>query len=186
VTPTQSGLDARYQHLSPQMVLLDPAGVVVLKSSRWRRFWLFFASLLLAAAGLVVIGSDQGLFWSVAGVVMVALGAAGFVVELVRPDALTLGRDAFSYTSLGRRITLNWAHVAEFGVLRLRARGGSVKHVGFRRATPRKGVFRRMVSGLADNFDGALPDSYGLPVEDLVVLMEEWRLAAAQRSSGVL
>ena len=46
---------------------------------------------------------------------------------------------------------------------------------------PGSSLRRRMTSGMSGDYENALPDSYGLTVEDLKALMEEWRTAAAQR-----
>jgi hypothetical protein len=42
-------------------------------------------------------------------------------------------------------------------------------------------LVRLMVSGPDKRFDRALPDTYGLSVDELIALMEEWRAAAASR-----
>ena len=157
----------------------NPAGVVVLKSSRGRRFWLFVGSLMLALAGLFVLASSDGLFMSLAGVVLLGLGLVLFVVQLVRPDALTLRRDAFSFTSLGMRTRFAWADVAGFGVVHVAVRRGTVDRVGIRMQVPVSALRRRM-TGLSGEYDTSLPDSYGLSVAELCALMEAWRAAASK------
>ena len=58
----------RYAQLGPRAVLMDPAGVVVLKSSRGRRFWLLFASLFLLATSVYVIAKNTDSWWGWVGV----------------------------------------------------------------------------------------------------------------------
>jgi len=117
---------------------------VALKSSRSRRFWLFVGSLMLAIAGLVVLASSDGPLLTLAGVVLLALGVVLFVVQLVRPDALTLRRDEFSFTSLGMRSRFAWADVAGFGVVRVPVRRGTVDRVGIRLRVHTSELRRRM------------------------------------------
>lgn len=155
----------------------------MLKGSGARRLWLIVGSLLAAVCGLGVVVFNLESFWAWAGVLIFGVGLAIFVIQLVRPDTLTLARDGFSYRSLGRSMRYAWADVAEFGVLVLRVQGGTTRQVGIRMKTPGGTLARRMVSGLSGRFDGALPDNYGLPVEELVALLEEWRVAAARSSA---
>jgi hypothetical protein len=179
MTPQQPGDEGRYSRLRPRVVLSDPAGVLVLKSSRGRRFWLIVGSLMLAVAGLFVLASSDGLFMSLAGAVLLGLGAVLFVVQLVRPDALTLRRDEFSFTSLGMRTRFAWADVAGFGVVQVPVRRGTVARVGIRMHVHNSALRRRM-TGMSGEYDSALPDSYGLSVAELCTLLEEWRSASAQ------
>ena len=179
---SQSGLAGCYQHLLPHAALLDPAGVVVLKMSRWRRFWLLVGSLLLATWSLGLLVLHAGSFWGWAGVLLFGASAVFLVIELLRPDSLTLGRDEFSFTSLGRRSRFAWADVAEFGLLVLPVRGGNTRQVGMRMKRSGSSLVESLLSGMGGRFDASLPDSYGLPVEELATLMEEWRSAAARGS----
>lgn len=149
--------------------------------SPWRRFWFFVASLVLAICGVAVWAVNPGSFWGWAGVLLIGLGAILFVIQLVRPDSLTLARDHFSYRSLGRSVRYAWSDVAGFGVLLLPRQGANTRQVGIRFKKHGGTLARQMVSGLTGRFDGALPESYGLPADDLVALMEEWRSAAAAR-----
>jgi hypothetical protein len=72
--------------------------------------------------------------------------------------------------------------VAEFGVMLAQVIGaaGTVRQVGIRMKTG-SSLVRLMVSGPDKHFDSYLPDTYGLSVDELIALMEEWRVAAASR-----
>jgi len=137
---------------------------------------------MLAIAGIVVLASSDGLFMTLAGVVLLGLSVVLFIVQLVRPDALTLRRDEFSFTSLGMRTRLAWSDVAGFGVVQVPVRRGTVSRVGIRMQVPGSAL-RRRLTGMSGDFESALPDSYGLSVEDLCALMEKWRSAAALPSA---
>ncbi len=162
-------------------MLLDPAGNVVLRPSRARRVWLLLGSLVFCLAGVLVFASVHGWFWSIAGVVLFGAGGLMVLVQVLRPDQLTLSRSDFCFSNLGRRTRIAWADVAEFGVLQLPVRGGSVSQVGIRMNKPGGALRRRLTSGVAGRFESALPDSYRLGVEELSALMEEWRADAARR-----
>lgn len=163
-------------------MLLDPAAVVVLKESRGRRFWILFGSLLLAAwgIGMVALHSDSWSGW--VGALLFCVAAFFIVMQLARPDSLTLARDAFTYTSMGRRFRYAWTNVAEFGVLLAQVIGapGTTRQVGIRMNTGGT-LVRLIVSGPDRRFDTHLPDTYGLSVDELIALMEAWRAAAASR-----
>ncbi|HEY1295069.1 MAG TPA: hypothetical protein VGJ60_18485 [Chloroflexota bacterium] len=175
----QFEISARYEQLRPQVVLLDPAGVVVLKESRGRRFWLVFGSLLAAVwgFGMALLNTDSWRGW--AGMLIFCAGIALFIIQLLRPDSLTLTRDGFSYRNLGRSERRAWSDVAEFGILAIRRQGGTTRQVGIRYKNGNT-LVRTMVSGLDARFDFALPDTYRLSVYELLALMEEWRAAASR------
>jgi hypothetical protein len=175
VTRERAEVAGTLASLKPQVVLVDPAGVAVLRTSRARRVWLLVGALVFCLAGLVVLASSEGVFWSVAGAVLFAAGGLIFLVQLLLPDSLALSRDELCVSSLGRRTRIAWVDVAEFGVLQLPVRGGSNSQVGIRLKAPSSTLRRRMTSGVAGRFDRALPDTYGLTVEGLCALLEEWR-----------
>jgi hypothetical protein len=175
-----SAVSQRYPALGPQVVLVDPSATVVLKTSVARRFWLVFGAVLLLGAGVVIFALNEGSLTGWLGVVVFVAGLLLLIVQIVRPDSLTLTRDSFSFRSLGRQNRIAWADVAEFGLLRYYVRGGVVKQVGMRMT--RRSTWRRLAtSGARDGFEAYLPDSYGLSVEDLIGLMEEWRLTASRQ-----
>jgi hypothetical protein len=167
-------------------VLLDPTATAVLKGSRGRRFWLIVGSLILIVASPVIAttGSGPALVATGFGVLFFAAGMGLLAVQLLRPDRLTLAHDDFSYRNLGRRTRLAWSDVAGFGLLRTRHNQATVLQVGIRLNRPRSTLVREFISGPAGDFDSALPETYGLPVEDLLAIMEEWRLAANQAPGG--
>jgi hypothetical protein len=154
------------------------AGVVVLDSSRGRRIWLLIASLILLLAGIVIVALNETTFVGWLGVAAFGGGVWLLVVELFRPDRLTLTRDKFTYRSGGRGKSIPWADVAEFGVSEVRIQGGVVRQVGIRLNGQTSLLRRQMVSGITGAYDVLLPDTYGLHVYDLAELMETWRKAA--------
>jgi hypothetical protein len=178
---TQFEMSGRYRQLLPQVVLLDPAGTVVLKESRLQRFWILFGSLFVAAWGFGVLAlhSDSWLGW--VGALLICVAVFFIVMQLVRPDSLTLARDAFTFTSLGRHYRYAWTDVAEFGVLLVPVIGapGTTRQVGIRMKTG-SNLVRLMVSGPDKRFDRELPGTYGLSVDELIALLEEWRAAAGR------
>jgi hypothetical protein len=154
------------------------AGVVVLKGSRGRRVWLLIASLLLLLAGIVIVALNETTFVGLLGVVVFGAGVMLLVVQLFRADQLTLTADKFTYRSLGRRTSIAWADVAEFGVLEMPIQGGTVRQVGIRLENHHSLFRRQLVSGATGAYDAVLPETYRLPVEDLAGVMEQWRQAA--------
>lgn len=151
---------------------------MVLKSSRGRRIWLLIASLILLLAGIVIVALNDTNFVGLLGVAVFGGGVWLLVVELFRPDRLTLTKDRFTYRSGGRGKSIAWADVAEFGVSEIPIQGGSVRQVGIRMKGDTSLFNRQMVSGITGAYDVVLPDTYRLRVEVLAELMEEWRKAA--------
>src|SRR5262249_19890002 len=142
------------------------------------RIWLLIASLILLLAGVVIVALNETTFVGWLGVAVFGGGIWLLVVELFRPDRLTLTMDKFTYRSGGRGTSIPWADVAHFGVSEIPIRGGVNRQVGIRLNGQSSRLRRQMVSGIDGAYDVLLPDTYGLPVKDLAALMEAWRQAA--------
>jgi hypothetical protein len=111
----QFEMSGRYQQWLPQVVLLDPAGTVVLKESRGRRFWMLFGSLFLAAWGIGVLALHSNSWLGWVGALLFCVAAFFIVMQLVRPDSLTLAGDAFTYTIT--EFPATWTRVYQGGLL---------------------------------------------------------------------
>ena len=151
---------------------------MVLKSSRGRRVWLLIGALILLMGGIVIVALNDTTWVGLLGVGVFGFGVLLLVVELFRPDRLTLTKDKFTYRIIGGGKSIAWADVAEFGVSEIPIQGGVVRQVGVRMKGQTSLFRRQMVSGITGAYDVLLPDTYGMPVEDLAALMEDWRKAA--------
>jgi hypothetical protein len=102
------------------------------------------------------------------------LCAAVAAVQLVFPSTLTLTTDGFTSTALRRRVTRRWKDIDSFVPVRTSALSGVV---GVRLAASveqRSGV-RKAARNIWGYDAGTLPDTYGMTVDELAALMNEWR-----------
>ncbi len=151
------------------------AEIRVLKASRFKWAVLCFAGAIFALGGLVVFFAAPG--GRVGGIFVFAFfGFCAVVaaIQLVYRSTLTLTTDGFTFTALRRRVTRRWKDVDSFvpvhtsafsGVVGIRLVGSPDQHSDLRKAA-------RNVWG----YDGgALPDTYGMTVDELAALLNEWR-----------
>lgn len=116
-----------------------------------------------------IVGLLCGIFFGLCAVI----GA----ISLMRAGALELDKDGFAYTPLlGGSRKFRWIEVKDFGVYRVRR----AKFVAFNEENP----WHYRLAGVNTALTGrnaALPDTYGLPAEELARLMNSWRKLAVDR-----
>ncbi|TDK24952.1 hypothetical protein E2F46_07170 [Luteimonas aestuarii] len=163
--------------------MIDAGGVgadadaLHLKPSRWRLLLLLAGSLGFVALGVLLVREGEAwVAWSC--IVFFGLCALVAIVSLL-PGAGGLWLDAqgFKVRSLYRTWSVRWQDVAGFHPARI----GPNRMVcwdyapGYR---PQQRI-RRFSRGVA-GAEAALPESYGMQVDALAVLLERWRLRHAQ------
>jgi hypothetical protein len=150
---------------------------LVLKTSRGSKLGLLLVSVVFVVLGLLMVTTGGGdVTWGWLSILFFGLCTLVFAYQLLHRETLTLTREGFAFTNLGRTHHFNWSEVDDFGVARMRARWQTLKRVGFCTEHD-SGIARALWGG----YDAALPDSYGLSPDHLAALMETWRQAASQR-----
>jgi hypothetical protein len=146
----------------------------VLQSSRRVSLGAAILALVFLSAGLILLrgGRPEGWF----AVAMCALNVVLSIVPLATRGTLTLTSEGFTTQAGGRSSSYAWQDIQEFGVWRVGLWGVGMRWVGFRfnAAHPPRAPWTRLGRVLSP-WDGALPDTYGLPPHDLVTLLERWR-----------
>jgi hypothetical protein len=147
----------------------------VLKASRFKWAVLFVAGAVFALGGVLVFFAAPG--GRVGGIVVFAffgLCAVVAAIQLVFRSTLTLTTDGFTLTALRRRRTRSWKDIDSFVPVHTSALSGVV---GIRLAASAEqpsGV-RKAARTIWSYDGGALPDTYGMTVNELAALMNEWR-----------
>ena len=124
--------------------------------SKTQHFRFLLLTLAFVAAGIWI--GVRGDWVGYAFAAFFGLGIPVFTIEML-PGAsfLRLSNEEFEFSSLYRRHVVRWIDVGEFGVITQKQMGAKV---------------HQTVAGM----DAGLPDSYGLSIEDLLDLMQEyWR-----------
>jgi hypothetical protein len=145
---------------------------LVLHSTKGRTLAFLAMCLVFCAGSVWMIQDGRSIGWF--PLVVFAIGSVVFAVNFL-PSAskLVLTREGFTFTSLFREQKVTpWSHVAHFGIA----------HVSLNRMLGWDYVPEHRPAGkapglskAASGFEAALPDSYGMKMQDLVSLMEDWR-----------
>ena len=147
----------------------------VLKASRFKWAVLLLAGAVFALAGVLVFFAAPG---GRAGGIIVfgffGLCAVVAAIQLVFRSTLTLTADGFTFTALRRRVTRPWSDIDSFVPVQTSAFGGVVGIQLAASAQQRSGV-RKAARNVWGYDGGALPDTYGMTVNELAALMNEWR-----------
>jgi hypothetical protein len=162
-------------------------GPVTLRVSRLKMLALLAGSLAFVVGGILLIvfvkDDPEAVIAGMACVLFFgACAVIGAVMLLPGAGSLTLDVGGLEVCSLFRRNRIAWPQASRFTVATLSLPGGNKK--------PMVGYDHDGLKGFGADFsrdkigrNAALPDSYGLPLEDLARLLTEWReRALAQRS----
>jgi len=162
-------------------------GPVILRVNRLKMLALLAGSLAFVVCGilLIVFVNDDAEAVAAGMACVLFFGAcaiAGAVMLLPGAGSLTLDAGGLEVCSLFRRNRIAWPQASRFTVAALSLPGGNKK--------PMVGYDHDGLTGYGAEFsrdaigrNAALPDGYGLPLEDLARLLTEWReRALAQRS----
>ena len=160
-------------------------GPITLRVSRLKVLAMLAISLGFVAVGIFLIviakGDPEAVIAGIASVLFFGACALVAAVMLV-PGAgsLTLDAQGFEVCSLFRRNRVAWPHASRFTVATLSLPDGKKPMVGYDHdgLTGAGADFSRNAIGR----NAALPDTYGLTVEELARLLAGWReRALAQR-----
>jgi hypothetical protein len=150
---------------------MDRGATRILRPKRLKTFGWLALSAGFTAGGAWMILSGEPIGWFPA--LFFGLCAVVFGVILLPNSAyLRVSQDGFTVCSLFRAQSYRWSDVGPFTVGRI----GPNRMVVFNfsdqyRAAPRA---RKLASALT-GYEGALPDSYGMSLEDLASLLNEYR-----------
>ncbi len=161
-----------------EAILARFPGPVTLRVNRLKMLPLLAGSLVFVACGILLIGfvkdDPEATVAGIASVVFFgACALIGAVMLLPGAGSLTLDVRGFEVCSLFRRNRIAWPQASRFTVATLSLPGSKRPMVGYDH-DGLKGAgadFSRNAIGR----NAALPDTYGLPVEELARLLTEWR-----------
>ena len=146
-------------------------GPVTLSASRRKWLLLLLFAAAMTAGGAFMVATAEPWGWAV-----LAFFAVGTIISVVTlmPGAsgLTLDRDGFTITSLFRAHRSRWQDVTGFQAITIPFSGRAT--VGFDDVTAEGKALAAVSTAMAGR-SGALPDTYGLAVEELVRLLAQWR-----------
>jgi len=158
--------------MPPDAILSQFPATVTLYPSRARWFRIFLGCMAFTAGGIWMIAGGAASGWFVAGFFGLCTIVAAAML-LPGAGALKLDRDGFEVTSLYRRHRTRWQDATGFEAVA----------VSFRQMVvyDDAGLAGRSLAKLSVAIAGhnaGLPDTYGLPVGDLVGLLKAWRARA--------
>ena len=172
---------------------------VTLAASRWKWWGILAGGAVFSAAGVVeAINSTSGSISDWLGAAFFGLATAGSAIALhIGRFEITLDADAFTYRIARQSERWRWEDAGDFAVVEYLpgVRGASLrKQIGFNDKRLVKTMSLILGEGLNTVLIGRdcfLPDingssAYGLPMEDLALLMSQWqeRALAMRRTPG--
>ena len=154
-----------------EAILAQFPGPVKLYPSRRKWLLLLLFSAVLTAGGVHMVATAEPRGWAV--LIFFGVGTIVSAVMLM-PGAggLTLDRDGFTITSLFRANRSRWQNVTGFQAISVPFSPKAM--VGFDDITAKGKALAEVNTAMAGR-SGALPDTYGFAVEELVRLMAQWR-----------
>jgi hypothetical protein len=159
---------------------------LVLRPSMRKWLWVLAAAIVFVVAGIVSIeeprdAADANVGWF--AVVFFGLGIVISGIMLIPGGAgLTLSADGFVVRKFFYDRTVRWTDVGEFVIRGVSYPRGSKKFVVYNDPSA-KGTLAAANARLT-GYTGALPDTYGLSVEDLCRLMTLWRERALRNRNN--
>ena len=148
------------------------AGMELTLRPNRRRYLLFMMlSAGFVAGGALTVRKSDPIGW--AAILFFGSGVIVFGLLLLPGSAyLKLDSAGFTFCTLFRAHSTSWYEVDSFQVARI----GGRKLVAFNYSNLHRGQdFARKLSHTISGYEGALPETYGLSAEELVITMNEWR-----------
>ena len=111
--------------------------------------------------------------WFVAG--FFGLGIPVFLLQFFpKSSFLTVDEDGIEFAALFRKCRLKWREISEFGVYSRKSIGiGMTVGINYSPSFERYQKMRAINKALL-GFEGALPDTYGLPAAELATLLASY------------
>ncbi|WKZ56900.1 MAG: hypothetical protein QY326_09215 [Bdellovibrionota bacterium] len=158
------------------------ANEMIFKPSRKKWFMMLLISAAFTAIGVMMI-LDQKL----AGLFVTAFFGLATLVSLVSllPGSgyLKLSPEGFMVSSLYRRKQFRWSDIKEFGSCVLPRGGGIVVGFNFTPEFRSQRIARRISAKLTD-WEGCLPENFGVSLDELLLVLQEWHRRYSGRESG--
>jgi hypothetical protein len=161
--------------MTPDDILAQFPGPIVLRSSRRKTLFILIGSIAFFALGIFFLGHEVSLKTTIGGWVLVVLFGICIIacaIHLVAPgvSALHLHREGFNYTSIFRRASFTWSDTKDFEVWT----SHNNKLVAFDNFHSKKSWLKSVDTALMGRNTG-LPGTYGVSAEDLVTVLNKWR-----------
>lgn len=149
-----------------------------LRPSRVKWAGVFGLCLMFVLGGVWMVREGERAGYFVAGVFAIGLPVA---LLQFHPKAayLKLTSEGFTYCGLFRTHTVRWAQVMEFGIVRIHNLMVAWNFTPDSARPGRTGSFIKSLYG----YEAALPDTYGMKPQELLVLMESLRQKFGNRNT---
>jgi hypothetical protein len=149
-----------------------------LHPKRSKMFLLFVLCSAFAAGGIWMIRDGEAVGWFVAG--FFGLGVPVFLLQFFpKSSFLTVDEDGIEFAALFRKCRLKWREISEFGVYSRKSIGiGMTVGINYSASFERYRKMRAVNKALL-GFEGALPDTYGLPATELATLLASYHAERA-------
>lgn len=155
----------------------------ILKPRKLKSIVLLLASCLFVISGFYIVEEDILMGW--VGIIFFGLGVIVFIIKLLPGSTyLKLTQEGFEVQNLFKSEFTKWSDVKIFSIGSIPIYiFGDIFYIWKRKMvmldyekSHKKYRRGKEISNAISGHHGALPDTYGLSYEELVELMNEWKL----------
>ena len=146
-----------------------------LRTSKWKTFMFLIGSLLFVVSSIMLNEQNDIEGWI--GTFFFGLCAIVFIIQLLPNSSyLKLTKEGFEEKNLFKTKFTNWNEIDSFRVGYITTQYSRQKKIMFdySNSYEKAKLMRKLSKSLAGN-EGSLVDNYGMKVEELINLLNEWK-----------
>lgn len=144
---------------------------LILKPSIGKTLLLLFVCLVFLLGSTFIFNDNQWIAWL--GIIFFGLGSIVFTLHLIPGSSqLKLSEEGFTITSLFKSHLIKWEDIERFYISNIGRRKAVVFDYSKNHKKHNAG---KAIAKAVAKVHGALPDNYGMKLEDLAKLLNEWK-----------
>ena len=180
-TPIEEGNSANSRTTTSEAPQQSPPRLNIVDGSRWKATPLLVGSLAFVVMGIFLLGSGGGVIgWMT--ILFFGLGVLVAIAQIAQPNRLLLSDEnlVFQFALRKRTLKIDWLDIDKFFLYNQ----GHYKFAAFKYLPDR--APHNLITKVNQNLgvDGTLAAGWTIPAEELIDLLNQYRLLAQSRSNA--